>query len=658
MARLNEVPASTESIESLKRRFVRQNREIARVNSIQSVRIRSLEADVSRLLAENVSLREEVISLSQELEKYQGNERIYTGIESIKQNLEAKLAEVSSLVTELGSLRQRCHKTVALRPPQGNTGPVASPSTIESLASARSIRELAGGLPVIPEDKSYPRSSLSSDGDVEPTDDREDGTDIQHHVAGPEGLEFSASSPATSASTPCETDDISAMYMPENPSNLEMRKRRKRRDSSLLKDIIPKSDLDTAEEKNSISPHTPKAGSKRKFSAREEDNHVSLDYESDDFHFVRVAERSTQVPQNLNLADDNVPPQPTPKKQTQPLQKDKTKTLRRVLGPKSTNVDLKSPAKKKTTEEKPGFIQREMQEKPKRITKTTITQSLLRLHEVEPSVVNIHSADDLQKHPQGAEDVFAGETAATAQPRVKELPPKIKRTFSPSEIEVSTNDQNQGTRRLPRRSRGAISYAEPNLRDKMRRPTEELVDAVVGEKYKHTLKYPTKEGRDLNTHDSSAMEGPDLEANVPNESKRNLLPVVENARPSAESVEHSASSRVISTLVAGTKKRTQSKRPSTTKSEGDFQGLPANEHDDERPSEILENVTNAQTLPRQSRRHSSNPSYHTTNSFRIEEDTPGCKDESQRYLEPGMDQVGGEGRRAKRPSTKRRTTMV
>ncbi|CAK7567808.1 MAG: hypothetical protein SEPTF4163_005777 [Sporothrix epigloea] len=37
------------------------------------------------------------------------------------------------------------------------------------------------------------------------------------------------------------------------------------------------------------------------------------------------------------------------------------------------------------------------------------------------------------------------------------------------------------TSRPNRRSRASVSYAEPNLRDKMRRPTKELFDAVAGE---------------------------------------------------------------------------------------------------------------------------------------------------------------------------------
>lgn len=40
---------------------------------------------------------------------------------------------------------------------------------------------------------------------------------------------------------------------------------------------------------------------------------------------------------------------------------------------------------------------------------------------------------------------------------------------------------NGETARPSRRARSAVSYAEPNLRDKMRRPTKELFDAVAGE---------------------------------------------------------------------------------------------------------------------------------------------------------------------------------
>lgn len=145
----------------MKRRFVRQNREIARANSIQSVRIRTLEADVAQLLAENVSLREEVISLNQELEKYQGSERIDNGIDSVKATLEAKLAEVSSIVSGLGNLRRRCPMTASSQPFRGTADRAASPNEFEGMPNVRPFADTAvGGLPVILEDKCYPRLSL------------------------------------------------------------------------------------------------------------------------------------------------------------------------------------------------------------------------------------------------------------------------------------------------------------------------------------------------------------------------------------------------------------------------------------------------------------------------------------------------------------------
>ena len=61
-------------------------------------------------------------------------------------------------------------------------------------------------------------------------------------------------------------------------------------------------------------------------------------------------------------------------------------------------------------------------------------------------------------------------SAARAEPR--DTPP-------PPDIGPDTGTGSFG--RASRRSRGSINYAQPNLRDKMRRPTSELVDAVGAE---------------------------------------------------------------------------------------------------------------------------------------------------------------------------------
>ena len=146
----------------MKRRFVRQNREIARANSVQSVRVKDLEAEVARLLAENVSLREEVIALKQELEKYQGSERVDAGVSCIKEKLEAKLAEISSIVTDLGTLPQRRPLAGASRTLSDSTAHPVSPTDLHAMPPARSTRNppLESDLPAIQEDKLYPRLSL------------------------------------------------------------------------------------------------------------------------------------------------------------------------------------------------------------------------------------------------------------------------------------------------------------------------------------------------------------------------------------------------------------------------------------------------------------------------------------------------------------------
>ena len=56
--------------------------------------------------------------------------------------------------------------------------------------------------------------------------------------------------------------------------------------------------------------------------------------------------------------------------------------------------------------------------------------------------------------------------------------PASRDTPTPTDLNP---DPSLTTGRATRRPRGSVSYAEPNLRDKMRRPTKELVDAVGGD---------------------------------------------------------------------------------------------------------------------------------------------------------------------------------
>lgn len=61
--------------------------------------------------------------------------------------------------------------------------------------------------------------------------------------------------------------------------------------------------------------------------------------------------------------------------------------------------------------------------------------------------------------------------------------PESRDTPPPADLDPETSNTNTfgSMGRASRRPKGSVSYAEPNLRDKMRRPTKELVDAVAAE---------------------------------------------------------------------------------------------------------------------------------------------------------------------------------
>ena len=129
------------------------NDELPRTNSIQSIRIRNLETEGSRLLAENLSLREQVIQLQAALEN-QSNCPSAENIDAVKDRLEAKIQELGSLVAELGQIQKpgpRCKsQTAATR---------ISPNE-RNWRNGEFMDEQDGRLPTISEDKYYPRRTM------------------------------------------------------------------------------------------------------------------------------------------------------------------------------------------------------------------------------------------------------------------------------------------------------------------------------------------------------------------------------------------------------------------------------------------------------------------------------------------------------------------
>ncbi|KAJ6264335.1 hypothetical protein Dda_0480 [Drechslerella dactyloides] len=108
MAKLSDVNQTPnpalDSLESLKRRYQRQNRELAKANANQAQQIQALQAELSHKNAENIRLGSEIISLQRELDARdsRGSSSSAGISEGTKRQLEDKLSELAELVRGLG----------------------------------------------------------------------------------------------------------------------------------------------------------------------------------------------------------------------------------------------------------------------------------------------------------------------------------------------------------------------------------------------------------------------------------------------------------------------------------------------------------------------------------------------------------------------------
>ncbi|KAK6339046.1 hypothetical protein TWF696_009840 [Orbilia brochopaga] len=105
MAKLSDVNQTPnpalDSLESLKRRYQRQNRELAKANANQAQQIQALQAELSHKNAENIRLGSEIISLQRELDAR--DPRASFGVsDGTKRLLEDKLSELADIVRGLG----------------------------------------------------------------------------------------------------------------------------------------------------------------------------------------------------------------------------------------------------------------------------------------------------------------------------------------------------------------------------------------------------------------------------------------------------------------------------------------------------------------------------------------------------------------------------
>lgn len=170
----------------VKRKYKRQNRDIASVNSSQAVRIRSLENENSKLLAENLELREENLRLRSEIDNGKAR-RVTERVSVVKSQLEERLVEIGALISSLGEESPERKRSPHLprqfgglrsgsNPPRSpqekkwdNMAPLSEDGTSpeRKLPPRRNVASLSqdigspdGKLPPILENKYYPRRTL------------------------------------------------------------------------------------------------------------------------------------------------------------------------------------------------------------------------------------------------------------------------------------------------------------------------------------------------------------------------------------------------------------------------------------------------------------------------------------------------------------------
>ncbi|RDW83975.1 shugoshin family protein [Aspergillus mulundensis] len=499
MARLNESTASSEPIEILKRRFVRQNREIARVNSIQSLRIRSLESEVSHLLSENVSLREQIITLTQDLERYEAARTLHDGVYDVKARLDSKLVELSSLITELGSLprhysrstRERAESARERQPKEiGSTGKVNEGGLEPNLGC-----DMDGRLPVILEDKFYPRHTLSAQ-ELQEFPGSDTGTPISRDLEDPSEFpdKFAEcdDAPIGTAAGLMSTNTI-VDYTDEHslPPNLETRRKKK-----ICTTEIDNDQADSRSTSLLNSKLTRKCGGKRKFSAEDEESLLrTAPAEDDGFQFSRPAlsprlsshhEHALVDVDSDDLSHEVQSPRPSQtdhcpnrkKVQTSNNTISQVQSKRKVLEPKSTNVNVHSPMtstiSKVYSQNDQGPMERNQKSLPKQ-RKIDVNRN----KNTTPGNLSMAS-------PIIGNAKVKGGNREEKDVKVKSEVPSLHATEH-SETAATTDMSNS----RPSRRRGAVvSYAEPNLRDKMRRSTNELGPAVSGDKSRKSSSHP------------------------------------------------------------------------------------------------------------------------------------------------------------------------
>ncbi|KAF5027771.1 hypothetical protein F66182_101 [Fusarium sp. NRRL 66182] len=513
MARLNEPPVSTDSLETLRKKLLRQNRDLAKSNNIRALRIRELENDCACMLSENLELRGRILELEKELEDNDAR-RIADHALAIKAKLESQLTEWGTLLAGLGL--EPPMKRHSPRP-RKSTKPRLSFSSARPSPSQRRLRDIAREIEElghISETKSYPRQSMNpaqilalrSEADTDGAADTSQSPELgpppvsqfieeedpikvdsptrSRPIPTPTSLQESPRTklaPPEALKSPHKTKALPWSPSPEKRKKEQSPKLQEAKSEETQQTLSKPLAVKSIETKNqeltaeSLPSQPVKIGSKRKLAARDDMVTTRPQKINNENENPRLAAEKSMIRDKAggktlkelaNIRKDG---------------RDKANALgaRKPLAVKSTNDDMTSP--KKTSKPIPTdevaaakadlLRSKGSQDRPKSKPKPLIPiniEAVLDPEPTAPGVVEVCGpgtpfADQALLSPSSPDTAASRDTGRGGTP-------------PPGDVNA-----NREPPRPSRRNRTAVSYAEPNLRDKMRRPSKNMLDAVAGE---------------------------------------------------------------------------------------------------------------------------------------------------------------------------------
>ncbi|PNP49125.1 hypothetical protein THARTR1_10199 [Trichoderma harzianum] len=515
MARLNEIPVPTETLETLRKKMLRQNRELAKTNNIRALRIRELENDCACMLSENLELRSRILELEKQVDDSESR-RIADHAMAIKAKLESQLTEWGSLIAELG-----------LEPPAKRHSPMIkrrsknpmSFSASRPSPSQRRLREIAKDveeLGFISENRSNSRRSMNAEQILALRSE----ADIESPELGPPPM-----------SKYIEEDPVK-IDSPTRSMPVESSKKTKGLEPPIALASSKSNDGDDGEEqiaqkrdrvhkpKNTAdaAPTLPvKAGSKRKFGARDDSENNQPQKGTNENNMGKLLAEKTEERSARDFA-----------KIRKTSQLEFSENVRRPLAVKSINDDIHSP--RKISKMKPSVVD-EIATAKLNAAKSRAAFDRQKQKAKNPLPAEAEALPIFTIEPQGSSDATVDLAAPIRESALfspgslaADVSPEGSRGDTPPPSDISSNGE---TSRPSRRNRTTISYTEPNLRAKMRRPTKELFDAVTGEgkyarrvsNYESALPESTKSKRetavsDIDNNPSSPLAAKHLATDV------------------------------------------------------------------------------------------------------------------------------------------------